>query len=114
MEQALEMARSGQPNVVEFKTLRWEAHFVGQGNDYRDDKEKIQASMEDDDCVKNFERTLLAQGVLDQAYIDQFTAESQQHLDEMVERAAQSRKSTYDEIYTMEHLYATPETGGKL
>ena len=114
MEQALEMARNGQPNVVEFKTLRWEAHFVGQGNDYRDDKEKIQASMEDDDCVKNFERTLLAQGVLDQAYIDQFTAESQQHLDEMVERAAQSRKSTYDEIYTMEHLYATPETGGKL
>lgn len=114
MEQALEMARSGQPNVVEFKTLRWEAHFVGQGNDYRDDKEKIQESMAHDDCVKNFEQVLLAQGVLDQAYIDQFTSESQQRLDEMVERAAKSRKSTYDEIYTMEHLYATPETGGNL
>lgn len=70
--------------------------------------------MAHDDCVKNFEQVLLAQGVLDQAYIDQFTSESQQRLDEMVERAAKSRKSTYDEIYTMEHLYATPETGGNL
>lgn len=114
MDRALEMARNGQPNVLELKTLRWEAHFVGQGNDYRDDKERIAEAMEHDDCVKNYEKALLERGVLTQADIDAFTAETERALDEMVERAGKSRKSTYDEIYSMEHLYATPETGGEL
>ena len=114
MDIAIEKARRGEPNVVEMNTLRWEAHFVGQGNDYRDDKELIARYMEQDDCVKRYEEYLLKLGYIDQAYIDQLTAELEAKLDAAVEQASKSERPHFDDIYRKEYIYANPETGGDL
>ena len=114
MDVALEKARRGEPNVVEMNTLRWEAHFVGQGNDYRTDKEAIQKGMEEDDCVKRYEAYLLGLGYIDQAYIDRLTKELEDKIDAAVEQASKSEKPRFDDIYRKEYVYANPETGGDL
>lgn len=38
----------------------------------------------------------------------------EEEISEMVERAAKSDITTKDVVYTMDHVYATVETGGEL
>lgn len=114
MDKAVALARDGQPNVVEMNTLRWEAHFVGQGNDYRNDKKKIEEYKQYHDCLKNYEEYLLENGVCDQEYMDNLKAGFEREMTEYVERAAKSGITTKEEIYTMDHVWATVETGGEL
>lgn len=114
MDDAIEKARRGEPNVVEMNTLRWEAHFVGQGNDYRTDKEAIQKGMEEDDCVKRYEAYLMEHGYINQEYIDRLSTELEATIDAAIEKAAKSEKPHFDDIYRKEYIYANPETGGDL
>ena len=114
MDIAIEKARNNEPNVVELKTLRWEAHFVGQGNDYRDDKEKIADYMANNDCVKRYETYLAERGLIDQKYIDDLTAELEAEIDKAIETASKSEKPKFEDIYRKEYVYANPETGGDL
>ena len=114
MDKAIEQARRGEPNVVEMKTLRWDAHFVGQGNDYRHDKEKIADYQENNDCVKRFEQYLIEKGHIDQSYIDALAKELSDKIDEAMEQAAQSEKPHFDDIYRKEYIYANPTTGGDM
>lgn len=114
MDIAMEKARKGEPNVVEMNTLRWDAHYVGQGNDYRDDKEIIADSMANDDCVKNYEKFLVDNGYIDQKYIDDLAALIEKEMDTAIATAAKSEKPRYDDIYRKEYIYANPETGGAL
>lgn len=114
MDTAVATARKGQPNVVEMKTLRWEAHFYGQANDYRSDMDLIKDSMENHDCVKNYEAYLLEKGIIDQAYIDKETAQISAEVDEAIEKAAAGDKPSFDDVFKKEYLYATPETGDDL
>ncbi|MEI3340382.1 MAG: thiamine pyrophosphate-dependent dehydrogenase E1 component subunit alpha [Eubacterium sp.] len=114
MDKAVAMARAGQPNVVEMKTLRWEAHFVGQGNDYRPDKNKIQEYKEYRDCLVNYEKYLLDNGVCDEEYMTNLKKQFDEEYSEMLERAAKSGIAKKENVYTMDHVYATVETGGEL
>lgn len=114
VDKGLEMARAGQPNVIEMKTVRWDAHFVGQGNDYRHDMDIVKESMENDDCLKNFEKYLLENNVCDQKYMDDLKDKLGIELDEMVERAVKAPIPVKEDIYVKEQIYATSETGGEL
>jgi TPP-dependent pyruvate/acetoin dehydrogenase alpha subunit len=114
MDIAIEKARKNEPNVVELKTLRWEAHFVGQGNDYRNDTDKIKAGMEKDDCVVRYENYLKERGLIDQAYIDNLAKELEAEVDNAIEEASKSERPRFDDIYRKEYIYANPETGGDL
>lgn len=114
MDKAVAMARQGQPNVVEMKTLRWEAHFVGQGNDYRQDITKIEEYKEYHDCLANYEKYLLENDVCTEEYMTDLKNKFEEEISEMVERAAKSDITTKDVVYTMDHVYATVETGGEL
>lgn len=114
MEVAIEKARDNQPNVVEVKTLRWEAHFFGQDNEYRHDKEKIKDGMEKDDCVKRYEDFLMQNGYIDQAYIDKLAAEITADIDSLIQKAEKGEKPKFEDIYRKEFIYASPETGGDI
>ncbi len=114
MDDAIELARKGTPNIVEIKTLRWDAHFVGQGNDYRHDKDMIAESMKNDDCVKRYEEYLLTNGIVDQAYIDKVATEVEDEIDTAIKNALAAEKPSREDIYRKEYIYATPETGGDL
>lgn len=114
MDEAIAKARNFEPNVVELKTKRWEAHFFGQSNDFRDDMDEIREAMENDDCVKRFEAYLTEKGLIDQAYIDAKTAEIEAEINAAIAQAAGGAKPTFEAAFKKEYVYATPETGGDL
>jgi len=115
MDIAVEKARRCEPNVVEIKNLRWGPHFVGCPNEYRDDGKLIEeAKSGKGDCVKRFEEYLMAQGVIDQAYIDKKNKEIDDKVEACFAEAKKSTPPTFDDIYCKENIYATPETGGDL
>jgi len=112
---AIEKARNYEPNVVEIKNLRWGPHFIGQPNDYRNDLDRLSEAQEGKgDCVKRFETYLKEKGLIDQAYIERKEQEIKAMLEKCYEVAAKSEKPTFEEIYNMDNIYATPETGGDL
>lgn len=114
MDVAVEKARNFEPNVVELKTKRWEAHFYGQTNDYRTDMDEIRDAMENDDCVKRFETYLMEHGLIDQDYIDKKTTELTEEIDAAIAKAASGNKPTFESAFRKDYVYATPETGGDL
>jgi len=110
----VEKARNYEPNVVEIKTLRWEAHYIGQGNDYRDDKELIEDYKKNNDPLIRYEKYLLEKGVIDQTYIDTISAEISAEVDAAFEAGKAGSRPKFDSIYKKEYVYANPETGGDL
>jgi len=114
MDVAIEKARRFEPSVIEMKTLRWEAHFIGQGNEYRQDKERVAESQEKDDCVQRFESYLLKQEFVSRAFIQETETKLNAELDEAISKSEAGIKPTYDDIYRKEYIYANSETGGDL
>lgn len=116
MDNAFEMARQGQPNVVETKSLRWDAHFVGQGDDYRKgyDSEKVEEAKKNRDSVAKYEKFMIDQGLIDQAYIDKLTTAYEAEVDKAIEVVIASGKPKFEDIYRMDTVYTQPETGGAL
>lgn len=51
MQEAMDKARKGEPQFIEFKTVRWAGHFVGDPQLYRDLAEVQDARM-NTDCLK--------------------------------------------------------------
>lgn len=115
LEIAIEKARNNEPNVVEIKNLRWGPHYMGQPNNYRHDLDLVaEAQKGKGDCVKRYEAYLLSKGLIDQAYIDKKEQEVKEKLEKCYEIAAKSEKPSFEEVYNMDNIYATPETGGEL
>jgi pyruvate dehydrogenase E1 component alpha subunit len=114
MENALALARENEPNVVEFKLLRWSDHFVGQGGAFRTDRDRVEEDKAKNDPVKKYEKYLLDNQVLDQQYFDEYKAKTKAGFDAIAKRVNECRYPTKEEIFTKEHIYATPETGGEM
>ena len=104
LDDAIIKARNDEPNVVEVKDIRWEAHYFGQNSDYRDDMDEVAYAKEHKDCVKIYEDYLVGKGVIDQAYIDRLTEELTKKMDEYVKRARQSEKPRFEDIYRKEYI----------
>lgn len=115
MDDALEKARTGKPQIVEINNTRWEAHFLGQGNDYytEEDKADVAYAMKHRDCVKIMEDYLISNQICDEAYLKSTKEKVQAEVDDAVSRAKQSPLVPSEEIYTREMIYASPETGGE-
>ncbi len=114
MERGLELARKGEPNVIELKYIRWGEHFVGEPGNYRTDNAEREKAMQEKDCLKNYERYLMEKGLLTQEYSDEYKKNLAAEFDEMLERVATAPLASKEEIFTKENIYATPETGGDL
>ena len=113
-EIALEKARNGEPNVLEFDTVRWGAHFFGQQDKYRFDKEQVEEAKKNRDCVKLYEDYLKDKNLIDDAYIEKTKAEITKELEDLIARAIACEYTTKEDIYRKEFIYGTPETGGDL
>lgn len=116
MEEALEKARKGKPQIVEINNTRWEAHFLGQGNDYYTDEDiaEVEYAKKHRDCVKIMEQYLLENNVCDESYINKLKSDIQAEVDDAVSRAKECPMVSSEEIYTKEMIYASPETGGEI
>lgn len=114
MEKALELARQGQPNVIEFKILRWSDHFVGQGGAFRQDKDRILYDLENNDPVKLYENYLIDNGVLDRQHMDEFKEKVSTEYAGMAERIKAAPFPAKEEVFKKEYIYASAETGGDI
>lgn len=114
MDIAIEKARNFEPNVVEVKTRRWEAHFVGQGNDYRDDLDIVERDKQINDPIMRYEKYLFEYNVIDAAYADELKKEISDELDILIEKAVNAPIAKLEEIYNKNNVFANPLTGGDL
>lgn len=69
MEEAIALARKGQPGVVELKTIRHRGHFEGDPQSYRDDLDTIGESLKND-CLARLEKVIAEKGILDKSGMD--------------------------------------------
>ena len=114
-DKGLELARTGQPNVVELKFLRWGPHYFGQNDDgYRFDRELINDQIEHNDCVVKYENYLLEQGVITPEFAADFKEKTEKEILELSDKAFACREATPQEVFKKEYVYADPTTGGDL
>ena len=86
---AVDRARAGEgPSLIDAITCRWDGHYVGDPMAYR-----VEGDLEEwmKKCpIERFEKTLLGDGILDEAAKNSIIAEIDQSIDDALEFAEQS------------------------
>ncbi|MCI2056156.1 MAG: thiamine pyrophosphate-dependent dehydrogenase E1 component subunit alpha [Oscillibacter sp.] len=99
----VEGVRAGNgPAVIECKCYRWRGHFEGDQCAYRDGA-VTQMNMEEKDCVKNFEKDLMDQGVLTADQIAEMRESFDKEMEASIAHAEAAPEMTADEIF--DYLY---------
>lgn len=100
VKEAVERARQGGgPTLIECKTYRIKGHFVGDPEMYRT-KEEVHSRFEKDDPIKNFEKKVLAEGLLTKADLSDIEEKVLKAIEEAIEFARQSPYPDPSELYT--------------
>ena len=87
MEDACKRARAGQgPSTIVAVAARWQGHFEGDPQAYRDPAE-VKAVRENSDCLKNFRERMAQDGLLEAAELDRIDVEVRKLIDAAVEAA---------------------------
>ncbi|MFC1671192.1 thiamine pyrophosphate-dependent dehydrogenase E1 component subunit alpha [Spirochaetota bacterium] len=99
---AIDRARKGDgPTLIEVKCHRWQGHYVGDPQKYRDPKDVDSATSKD--CLLKFEDQLLKDKVLTKAKADEILKKINSEVEEAVEYARSSPAPDPSEL--MEGLY---------
>ena len=95
----VESVRAGNgPAVIECKCYRWRGHFEGDQCAYRDPA-VTEKWIQEKDCVKNFEKTLIEQGVLTAEQAKKMREDFDSKMEEAIAHAEAAPEMTADEIY---------------
>lgn len=99
----VEYTRAGNgPSILECKCYRWKGHFEGDQCAYRD-AAVTEKEIAERDCVKNFEKLLMDQGIMTAEQIAQKHADFDQAMNESIARTEAAPEMTAEEIY--DYLY---------
>ncbi len=90
------------PAILECKSYRWRGHFEGDLAAYRD-AAITKEWMENKDCVKNFARKLIAEGIITEQEIEDFKAQLDARMEAAIARAEAAPAMEPEEIY--DYLY---------
>lgn len=111
VEKSIEMARKGQPCIVEAKTCRWRGHFEGDPCTYRDNEE-IEEAMEN--CpIKRYEKYLLDNGYMTRNEMDEIADQVDKKVEGLFDEALNAPFPTAEETLDYDQVYAT-NLGGSL
>ena len=86
MEDAIALARKGEPNMVELKTIRHRGHFEGDPEKYRDDLDEVSESLKND-CIKQVKTMILEKGIRSEAELSEIRTQRQNEVDEAFNHA---------------------------
>ncbi|MFZ5974242.1 MAG: thiamine pyrophosphate-dependent dehydrogenase E1 component subunit alpha [Bacillota bacterium] len=111
VEKAIELARTGQPCIVEAKTCRWRGHFEGDPALYRDPAE-VERAMKNDPIIR-LENSLISGGYASKADLNGIEAEVDKLIDETFDYALKSPLPTPEETLDYDQVYAS-NLGGDL
>jgi acetoin:2,6-dichlorophenolindophenol oxidoreductase subunit alpha len=81
MEEALKLARQGQPNVVEVKTVRPRGHFEGDMQKYRCDWDKVDAAKNNDSVIRT-EKLLKENGIMNDSDMNSLKAKIRKQIED--------------------------------
>lgn len=97
MHEAMAKARRGEPSVVEFRTNRWQGHFVGDPATYRDPAEVEEAKMNRDPMkwCRNF---MLLHKVATEAEMDAIDQEREAYVRSIVEKTLAAPGKTREDV----------------
>lgn len=99
----VESVRSGNgPAIIECKCYRWKGHFEGDQCAYRD-QAVTEKWIQERDCVKNFEKDLMDQGLLTAEQIEKMRKDFDDEMEAAIAHAEAAPEMTPDEIY--DYLY---------
>jgi len=99
--EAVERARGGGgPTLIEVHTLRLWGHFEGDAQGYRSDLEDVPGL----DPIPTYQQTLIADGVLDEAAVEQLRGEARQRVSDALEFAKSS--PTPDPARATDYVFA--------
>lgn len=80
MEEAIELAKSGKPCIVELKVVRYRGHFEGDMQTYRDLNEVTEGKK--NDCIIKLEKRLIADKILSVENVEQIAKDMQQRVED--------------------------------
>ena len=104
-EDAREKACKGEPSVIEIVTTRWQGHFVGDGDLYRDE-DLVKTERELTDPVKFFRNYILKKGYADEAELDKIDKEQMDYSNEVFEFGFNSPDKTKEDVTNLDLVYA--------
>lgn len=104
LEDAIEKARNGEPNVVELKAVRWRGHFEGDPQVYRDLNEIEEAKK--NDCIIRFENILTREKILTKDMIEKIHHKMQKTVEQAFSYAQECPPPTPEETLDLKQVYA--------
>ncbi len=104
MEAALEKARRGEPNIVEYTTTRWRGHFEGDPALYRDPKVVEEAKK--DDPILKYQKYLLENGYATEEQLRAIEKEQYEIINEAFEYAMNLPDTTPGNVINPDLVYA--------
>ena len=114
VDNAVALAKKGQPSIVEAKMFRWRGHFEGDPCAYWDDEYKKElAEAMKHDPVSKYEKYLLDNRYITQAEVDDISGNVQKTIDEIFDYALACPLPTKEETLDYDQVYAT-NLGGSL
>ncbi|HWQ79403.1 MAG TPA: thiamine pyrophosphate-dependent dehydrogenase E1 component subunit alpha [Anaerovoracaceae bacterium] len=114
VDKAIEMARKGQPNIVEAKTHRWRGHFEGDPHTYWDEQYKKElAEVMQNDPLKRYTNYLLDHQYITLDELNDMNEKVQTTIEGVFEYALSLPEPTREETLDYDQVYAT-NLGGAL
>jgi pyruvate dehydrogenase E1 component alpha subunit len=108
---AMELAADNKPNVLEVKTHRWQGHFVGDMQGYRDTS--YLQNLDQIDPVLHFEKKLRDLGYIDDEYVTAIKAERTNEIESAFEEGLQQGVATREQVLDYSRIYSN-DAGGEL
>jgi len=114
VENAVALARKGQPSIVEAKTHRWRGHFEGDPQAYRTPEmfEEVEKAKKNDH-IKKMENLLLEKNYITPDDVVSINEKIKRELEEAFEYAFSSPFPTKEQVLDYDQVYAT-NLGGDL
>jgi pyruvate dehydrogenase E1 component alpha subunit len=109
--EAIDLASKGEPNMLEVKTVRWEGHFVGDMQPYRDPK--YREKLPEICPILRFEKKLKELGLIDDEYIKKVTAEQDKIIVDAFEAGFVQPIPTAEQVLNYNAIYSN-DAGGAL
>ncbi|MCI2062526.1 MAG: thiamine pyrophosphate-dependent dehydrogenase E1 component subunit alpha [Eubacteriaceae bacterium] len=109
--EGMDLAAKCEPNIVEAKTFRWEGHFIGDPQTYRD--LSFRDHLDDIDPIIKYENVLKEQGVIDDRMIVQVHDDERKKVQDIFEGTFNDAPATEEMVMDYNRLYSN-DCGGEL
>lgn len=109
--EGMELAANCEPNVVEAKMMRWEGHYVGDDQAYRDTS--FRKDLDAIDPVLKFKEKLLSMGILDEGKAAEIRAEKEKLVEDTFDEQLKYGLPTREQVLDYNRIYSN-DAGGEL